>query len=154
MGKQINFYLKAEDLQKIEEYLLKRQCIFIEDIIFSEPKAILATNLVNGASPSKYVGFASKKLNYFSWDNENKFRLQQISSPVMEFSIYQKRNDFYRARFFYESTFLDQGERKNKDSEFEKFVDRFFRWFRRNYKAVPESPFFLQNPDVPVKELF
>lgn len=154
MGKQINFYLQKADLERIEGYLLKRKCIFIEDVIFDQQNPLLADHLLSSISSKKYMAFSQKPLYYNSLKNENQFRLNQIKTAVMEFSIYGKKNDFYRARFFYEATYPENGERKQKDAEFEAFVERFFRWFRRNYQRVPEQPFFFQNPEIPLKELF
>lgn len=154
MGKQINFYLQKADLERIEGYLLKRKCIFIEDVIFDQQNPLLANHLLTSNSSKKYITFPDKKIQYNTLKNGIQFRLNQIQSVVIEFSIYGKKNDFYRARFFYEATYSENGERKQKDAEFEAFVERFFRWFRRNYQRVPEQPFFFQNPEVPVKELF
>ncbi len=151
MGKQINFYLQTADLERIEGYLRKRNCIFIEDTIFEQANPLLADSLL---SSKKYITFPNKEIQCNTLKNTKGFRLNQIRSTVMEFGIYGKKNDFYRARFFYEATYSENGERKQKDADFEAFVERFFRWFRRNYTRVPEQPFFFQNPEIPIKELF
>ncbi len=154
MGKQINFYLQKADLERIKAYLLKRNCIFIEDIIFDQQNPLLSNHLLSSISSEKYITFPNKEIQYNALKNTKGFRLNQMRSAVMEFGIYGKKNDFYRARFFYEATYSENGERKQKDADFEAFVERFFRWFRRNYTRVPEQPFFFQNPEMPVKELF
>ncbi|TAD98191.1 MAG: hypothetical protein EAZ97_11185 [Bacteroidetes bacterium] len=157
MGKQINLYIQKKDIEKIQNYLLKRKFVWFQDEILLRPEPLYTQKLFNLWETSGYLALENTYISYRSLEQtgQNKFRIDPLKSEVLSCTFFAQKEDIYHLRFYFPQHFIDKDvQKKFKNPDFSLQVDRFFRWLRAQFKPVPDMPTFYYNPDFAPKEWF
>jgi len=147
MSKQVNLYLKKNDFEKIQKYLLEKKFVFIKDEITKEPTPVFCEKLFDETAWANLITFSDARLDYLQWEKENQsyFRLWGTATQALQFSFLDEKNAAYKVSFYYENT---------QNIDLEQAVKRFFAWLRRNFEKIPDMPTFYKSPDLGLENYF
>ena len=144
--KQLNFYLLATDILLIEQYLKNNDFVFgaypmpKQTIIEADSLAFFDENVFS----SKKI-FMKNQLDALFFEKlDEKFWLNDLYSPLISYHhgfFDVDRQILQKGRFYYQTGFYDQnGLWKEKNKEFVDAAQKFFTWFKKNFKKS-ESAF-------------
>lgn len=157
MGKQVNLYLKKQDVSKINAYLLRNGFVFIQDRNYEKPHLDYANSLTELLSTTGYFSLKNTWLEFSELQITGKtfYQLNEHRSEMAAFTCFEEKNNILRLRFYYGHNFFDQDASQNfKVLDFDKKIDRFFAWLRRNFEKIPDMPTFYKSPDLGLENYF
>jgi len=134
-NKQLNFYLNLADQAAVDLGLAKlNNVVFCKMESTNKQLQILESslNLAMGSEPLKIAIVKRthlKKVKFRKLENLNVFKIDSLTSPVIEYSrCFVSDQIIRRGRFYFnKSYFNDEGEVVTKDAEFLSWADKVFR---------------------------
>ncbi len=142
-SRQINCYLTLDDIVEIEKYLKEKNLEILATP--SRAKNISIINNLNTIddnflSLKKHIILNNQKQLVMSHyiENQNYYLIDVTKNPVIEFwqpYFNASQKILRRGRLYYVKEYYDQeGLICEKNPEFLKMADDFFKWFRKNFK--------------------
>ncbi len=129
-----------EDVAELEQYIKEQGLLIIAEISPSQTPLVI-NSLIEPQSLSTYLVHPSQidllKIDFI--EAQNKFWLNELWSPVIEFSkcVFSKeQNTLRKGRLYFEKAQLSD-DRKNvifRNQEFIKTGENLFKWYKKHFK--------------------
>lgn len=146
IGRQINFYLSNDDLDKIENYLKQNNFKIISYAMPTPEVKELDSLKAKKGEFTKFVVQESQIENIKSkfYEARNEY-VVDIYSPLIQFSASaydESANEFRRGRLYYVPQILTNENWQFQNEDFLKSAEKLFRWFKRNFKKIDDNIFY------------
>lgn len=151
MGRQVNFYMIAEDLLEFEQMIRSREDVYFVEYRLPEPKLktveTLAVQEMGKSWLDMFLVRKADSLNLlFTYvPVQNYWHIDDDRSPVVELSrCYFDGSIIRSGRLYFLTDFYDEGGRLvKKPGDFIKWADGLLRWVRKKYKKDPDTGFYV-----------
>ena len=152
-SKQINFFITPDDMQEIDIFLKKENCIIVLNNV-SDPDMAFGFDIVKNKEQLFQVYLTKeefkKHISFKYISSQDYYYVYDTKSDVIEFSIggfYPYSNkELHRGRFYYVFEYYnDDGDTTQKSIEFIQWADDIVKKFKKHFlKKAPEltSDFF------------
>jgi hypothetical protein len=147
MGKQVNFYMLADDLAEFEEFIRSKENVLLVKDRFSAPEIQTLDTLTipeMGKTPLSLLLVREKDLEKVVIKSVvgKYWTIDELRSPAVELMrSYHDERIARRGRLYFQPGFYDKNDNwVDKPPEFIKWADSLLRWIRRNYHSDPRVP--------------
>jgi hypothetical protein len=150
MGRQVNFYMLADDLLEFEKILHSKENILLVEARLSAPELQIIDTLVvpeMGKTPLLLYLVREKDIEEVIIKSvaQKYWAIDILRSPVVELMrSYHNESIVRRGRLYFQPGFYDDNNCwMDKSQEFIKWANSLLRWVRQNYKRDSETGFYV-----------
>ena len=138
-SKQLNFFITTQDWGEIENFLMNRNCLIVQNNIRNVQDAFERKSILNDKGFQIYLSRLEHKEDVILKHLKSKdyYYVDILKSYTVEFSfggVYSNRKELRRSRFYYVTKYYDaDGNVIEKDSDFIKWADSVFKDFKKTF---------------------
>lgn len=151
MGRQVNFYMLANDLARFEEWLQSNNEVFFINSRLSTPEIQpLQTLAISKMGETPLMVYLARKSELSDLvikvvSNQNYWKIDILRSPAVELMrCYYNENMVRRGRLYFQTGYYDSdGHWIEKPKEFLDWANSLLRWIRNHYQKDPEIDFYV-----------
>jgi hypothetical protein len=150
MGRQINFYMLADDLSEFEEAIRSKESVlFVKDRLSAPEIQALDTLTIPEMGTTPLFLYLVRKEDVEKVVIKSVagkyWKVDTLRSPAVELMrSYHNESLARRGRLYFQPGFYDsEGCWIDKPQAFIKWADSLLRWIRRNYRRDPQLGFYV-----------
>lgn len=145
---QLNFFINNNDLEAIEDFLKRENCMIFDSLVKSIDSVGNGELKSHSGFPKPQVYFqdnySKKKIYYKYQQSKNYYFIDETRSPVIQFSIGgiipASKKELYRSRFYFIHQYYDNnGNIISKDEDLKQWAIAIFKKFKNTFLITNEK---------------